>query len=119
MSAAGAWSAPVPPWAPAFEDYARGLVEQHRIPGLAVAASAGGETVLHAGFSWRDVERELPVTPDTLFGIGSVSKSFTALAIVQLADRGALRVNDPVVRWLPAFRLPGELGARYTPDITI
>ncbi|HET7770752.1 MAG TPA: serine hydrolase [Chloroflexota bacterium] len=111
--------ATAPSWASALDDFARALAEKHAIPGLAVAVASGGRTVHELCLGYRDTEQQLPVTPDTIFGIGSVSKSFTALAILQLQDAGALSVHDAVSKHLPTFRLPGEHGARYTPEITL
>ena len=99
-------------WVPAFEAYAREVAAKAQIPGMAVAVAHQGETVYEGGFGYRDAEQGLEATADTVFGIGSVTKSFTALAVMQLADAGKLSVNDPVVKWLPEFRLrrPGYEG---------
>jgi CubicO group peptidase (beta-lactamase class C family) len=86
------------------------VAEQGRIPGVAIAVARRGETVYEGGFGFRDVERELPATPATVFGIGSVTKSMTALAIMHLAEAGRLSPHDPVTRWLPEFRLPHPAG---------
>src|SRR5690606_11487835 len=59
------------------------------------------------GFGVRDLETRDLVTPETIFGCASVSKSFTAMAIMQLAGQGMLSVDDPVIRHLPEFRLAG------------
>lgn len=80
--------------------------EGQRPPGLAVAAAVGGEIVYAAGFGARDAEAGLPATPDTVFGVASVAKPFTALAVLLLAERGVLSVADPVRTWLPELRLP-------------
>jgi CubicO group peptidase (beta-lactamase class C family) len=93
-------STPAPartPWREAFEAYAAGIVAKHRIPGVAVAAALNGETVYEGGFGFRNAEQELPVTAETIFGLGSVSKSFTAVAVLQLQEAGVLSVADPVV----------------------
>jgi len=74
------------------------------IPGVAVAvALPGGRTVtVNAGVADRRTGR--PVTDDTLFAIGSVTKPFTAALLVRLAERGALSLDDPLHRWVPHFR---------------
>lgn len=76
-----------------------------RMPGLSLALVDDGEVVYARGFGQRDVLHGLPATPDTLYGIGSVTKSFTALAIMQLAQLGKLSLSDPVERHL-ALPLP-------------
>jgi D-alanyl-D-alanine carboxypeptidase len=75
-----------------------------RIPGVAVAvALADGRTLtVNAGVADRSTRR--PVTDDTLFAIGSVTKPFTAALLLRLAERGALRLDDPMRRWVPRFR---------------
>ena len=55
------------------------------------------------GFGTRDLENNRPVTDQTVFGLASVTKSFTALAIMQLAERGLLSPQDPVTKYLPEF----------------
>jgi CubicO group peptidase (beta-lactamase class C family) len=106
-------------WERRFEAFAADLIGRNGIPAAMVALARDGEVVYERGFGHRDAERRRPVTPDTRFGLGSVTKSFPCLAIMQLAEAGALSVDDPVVRWLPEFRLPGPDGATNTPQVTI
>jgi CubicO group peptidase (beta-lactamase class C family) len=73
-------------------------------PGVAVAVVQHGHTLAAEGFGLRDVERRLPITADTLFPICSLSKSFTATAVLQLVERGLLVLDAPVTRYLPWFR---------------
>jgi CubicO group peptidase (beta-lactamase class C family) len=105
-------------WLPTFETFASDLLAGQQLPGVAIAVAAGGEIEYEGGFGFRDAEAGLPVTPDTVFGIASIAKPFTALAVLQLAERGLLSVSDPVQQWLPAFRLEGE-AASYGETITI
>ena len=106
-------------WERRFEQYAADLIGKSGIPGAAVALAHNGDVLYERGFGHRDAARKLPVTPNTRFGLGSVTKSFPALAIMQLAEAGTLSVDDPVTTWLPEFRLPHPDDARYTPAITI
>ena len=76
-----------------------------RVPGLAVGVRVGSDEVM-AGYGVTSVEDPLPVHDRTLFQIGSVSKTFTAAAIMALVERGRLTLDDPVCRFLPTFRLP-------------
>ena len=75
------------------------------VPGCAVAAVGGGEVVLAAGWGRRDLEAELPVTPDTLFAIGSVTKAFTAATVGALVDDGLLEWEGPLRDYVPDLRL--------------
>lgn len=60
------------------------------VPGISIAAGRGGETIFAKGYGERDVERHLPMTPDTLGGIASCSKSFCAAAAASLVQEGKL-----------------------------
>jgi CubicO group peptidase (beta-lactamase class C family) len=106
-------------WERRFEAFAADLIGRNGIPAAMVALARDGEVVYERGFGHRDAARRRPVTADTRFGLGSVTKSFPCLAIVQLAEAGTLKIDDPVVRWLPEFRLPGPDGAANTPGVTI
>ena len=87
-----------------------------RIPGAAVAVVAGDEVVLLKGYGLRDVERKLPMTPDTLMPIASVTKQFTVAALGTLARRGKLDWDTPVRDYLPEFRLHDDYATlRATP----
>ncbi|WP_228728324.1 serine hydrolase domain-containing protein [Brevibacillus composti] len=87
------------------EDYVREKMGREGIAGAAIAVSRRGEIVYEQGFGVRDLETGEPVTPDTIFGIASVTKSFTALAVMQLAEQGKLSIDDPVTAYLPEFAL--------------
>ena len=84
------------------------------IPGLAVGVwHAGSEQV--AGFGVTSVENPLPVTPNTLFQVGSISKTFTATALMMLRDAGKVDLDTPIRAYLPDFRLSDEeVAARVT-----
>jgi len=87
----------------------KGMVEAH-VPGLSIALVKNGQTVYTKGFGARNLENNDPATPHTLYGIGSCTKSFTALAVMQLAERGLLDVQDPVKKYLPL-----KLGSEEAP----
>lgn len=61
----------------------------------------GGDVVLANGYGLADRENGVPVTPETVFDIGSITKQFTAAAILRLEMEGKVSVNDPVSRWFP------------------
>ncbi|HET7035955.1 MAG TPA: serine hydrolase domain-containing protein [Thermomicrobiaceae bacterium] len=92
-------------WAPEVRAFTREMVAAHAVPGLALAAARDGREVLAEGFGVRELGRPEAVTPDTVFGVASVTKSFTALAVMQLFEAGKLALDDPVTRYLPEFRL--------------
>ena len=81
------------------------LMARDQIPGVVVGVVDRGHLSFARGFGYRDVEKHLPVTPDTLFPLGSCSKAFTATAVALLADEGKLALDAPVRTYLPDFSL--------------
>ncbi|HOC25134.1 MAG TPA: serine hydrolase domain-containing protein [bacterium] len=75
------------------------------IPGLAAGVVADGRLVWAEGFGYADLAEKSPMTPRTLSRIASITKTFTATAILQLQERGKLRLDDPVEKHLPWFRV--------------
>lgn len=86
------------------------------VPGVAVAASQDGRLVYERGFGWADRERQAPIDGETLFGIGSITKSVTAVAILQLAEQGRLRLDAPASAYLPEL---SEFLAPQGPGLTL
>ncbi len=85
------------------------------VPGVAVAVVKDDKVIFQKGFGLRDIERNLPVTADTLFAIGSCSKAFTAMAAVISADEGKLSLDDPPKKHLAYFKLQDpEADAKIT-----
>ena len=76
-------------------------MEKGKIPGFSIAIVLDDEVIYSAGFGARNVEENLPATPDTLYGIGSVTKSFVALSIMQLVEEGKISLDDPVSKYIP------------------
>ena len=74
---------------------------QSSAPGCAVAIFKRGQTVYARGFGVADLDHNVPVTPETAFDIGSISKQFTATAIVLLNQRGKLSLDDDVRKVIP------------------
>jgi CubicO group peptidase (beta-lactamase class C family) len=90
-----------------FEEFTKELMDREHIAGAAVAVSRNGEVIYSKGFGVRDLATGDAVTPETIFGVASVSKSFTAMAITQLADQGRLSIEDPVIEYLPELKFKG------------
>jgi CubicO group peptidase (beta-lactamase class C family) len=92
-----------------FAEKLEGLVGEamlrDHVPGLSIAVVKDGQVVYAKGFGARCLKDSLAATPDTLYGIGSCTKSFTALAIMQLMEQGKLNVHDPVKKYVPDFRI--------------
>src|SRR5215831_6293118 len=91
-------------------------MEKAKLPGMAMAIVQNGKMLCAEVFGLRDVEHNLPVTTQTLFAIGSTSKSFTALAMSILNDEGKLDWDKPVRQYLPEFQMYDPVaGERMTP----
>jgi CubicO group peptidase (beta-lactamase class C family) len=81
------------------------LMSTYNVPGAAVALVKDGRIVLEKGYGLRDLVTHAPVTTATLFNVGSISKSFTALGIAQLVDQHQVDLDTPVIRYIPELRL--------------
>lgn len=103
-------------WEASFEAYVEKLMDDFQVPGAIIAVAKDGELAYEKGFGYRDREKQAPIDLDTVFGIGSITKSFTCMAIMQLQEEGKLSVHDPVITYLPEFRTPDEA---QTKSITI
>ncbi|HYF91040.1 MAG TPA: serine hydrolase domain-containing protein [Symbiobacteriaceae bacterium] len=91
-----------------FATYADRIMQTYRCPGLALGVARNGEPAAWHAFGFRDREAQLPITPDTVMGIGSCTKSFTCMAIMRLQEERRLSVYEPVIRHLPEFGLPDD-----------
>jgi len=80
-----------------LEDYAR----RAHVPGFAFGILVDGDLVHARGFGVRDVASQAPADPDTVFRIASMTKSFTAMAILALRDAGKLALDDPAEKYVP------------------
>ncbi len=85
----------------AFDEFILEKMGETHLPGVSVALLEGGEVVHQRGYGFRDLKDGLPATPETLYAIASVTKSFTCLALMQLQEKGRLSVDDPVDRYVP------------------
>ena len=76
-----------------------------RIPGLAGAIVHDQDVIWQGASGFANVERKIPASPTTLYSICSISKLFTSISILQLRDRGLVRLDDPVGKHLPWFNI--------------
>lgn len=77
-------------------------------PGAAALVMKDGEVVLRKGYGMANLELEVPVSPDMVFEIGSITKQFTAAAVLLLQEQGKLRLEDDVRKYLPDYPTHGE-----------
>jgi CubicO group peptidase (beta-lactamase class C family) len=97
-----------------FDKLMTTFVEGHRLPGAALAVTRNGKLVYARGFGFADEEKKEPVHPAALFRIASISKPFTATAVLQLADKEKLQLSDRVFQYVP-FQPHLEAGAKPDP----
>ena len=70
-------------------------------PGVAVAVISDGETIYKSGYGFANLEWRQPIGPETVLGLGSVTKPFTAQAVLLLEQQGKLRLDDEITHYLP------------------
>ncbi|WP_411360827.1 serine hydrolase [Pseudidiomarina sp. YC-516-91] len=99
-----------------IRETANNTLKALNIPGVAVVAVHRGEVILAEGFGVRDIATNEPVTADTLFGIASNTKAFTAAAIATLVEQGKLSWDDKAIEHLPELRLADP---NITAELTI
>ncbi len=85
----------------AIDGYIEQQLHSAGIPGVALLVMQGGRVVKEQGYGFANLEHQVRVTPDTLFQSGSTGKMFTAVAVLRLADDGALRLDDPLSAYYP------------------
>ncbi len=88
-----------------FDDYIQDAMPGWHCPGVAIAVVHGDDVVHRAVHGMRDVERALPLTPQTRFAMASVTKSFTAMSVALLVDEGKLAWDTPVRTYVPELVL--------------
>jgi CubicO group peptidase (beta-lactamase class C family) len=93
--------------------YVHHQMERYKIPGMAIAIVRDGDVEYLNGFGTANANGD-QVTPDTPFLLASVSKSFTALGIMQLVEEGKINLYEPVQTYLPWFDVQGGLGNKIT-----
>ncbi|MGH9730139.1 MAG: serine hydrolase domain-containing protein, partial [Candidatus Acidiferrales bacterium] len=95
-------------WA-SLDQYINSSMKDWKVPGASVAIVRDGSVVYMKGFGVRDIHTKQPVTPDTLFDIGSCTKAFTSAAIAMLVDEGKMQWDGKVDAYIPFFHLRDPL----------
>ena len=85
----------------ALERYVEQALRDWEVPGAAIAIVKDDRIVFSEGYGTRELGNDLPVDEFTLFGIGSITKSFTAAAIALLVEEGKLNIDEPASKYLP------------------
>jgi CubicO group peptidase (beta-lactamase class C family) len=96
---------------PDLDDYVARALKEFEVPGLAIAVVKDGKVALAKGYGVRKLGESAPVDEQTLFGVASNTKAFTAAALAILVDEGKISWDDPVIKHLPGFQM-------YDPYVT-
>jgi len=87
-------------------------IRRHHVPGASVAVLKGRRVVATAAAGVTNLDTQVPVTPDAVFQIGSITKVFTATLIMQLVDDGLLSLDTPIIEYLPEFQIADPVTRR-------
>jgi CubicO group peptidase (beta-lactamase class C family) len=90
------------------------LIDEQQLPSLAVAVAKDGRVIWTAGFGWADRERRIAATPNTTYSLASISKPFTATAVMKLVEAGRLVLDRPANDYLGEARITGRHTERAT-----
>jgi CubicO group peptidase (beta-lactamase class C family) len=91
------------------------IQRRQRNVGLSALVMLDGETVLAENLGYADLENRVPVTNETRFGVASITKAFTGLALLKLHEAGRIDLDVPIQRYVPAF--PVKPGGVITPRL--
>jgi CubicO group peptidase (beta-lactamase class C family) len=89
----------------AYDEFVEALMKEWKIPGAAIAIVKDGNIVYSKGFGYRDLKNKIKVTTKTLFGVGSITKSFLAGSIGILQDEQRVNIDTPIVKYISDFKL--------------
>ncbi len=89
-------------------------MKKYNVNGSSFVVVHDGKVVVNKGYGYADKEKKIPVNKDTVFQIASVSKTFTALAVMQQVDKGKLKLDQDVQRYLGGLKIPNKTGKALT-----
>ncbi len=94
----------------ALRSYIPHVMRQNGTPGLNIALARRGKVIWEEGFGYADLEKKTPMTPKTVLRSGSMGKTYTATAVMQLVERGVIGLHDPINKYLKEFQVINPLG---------
>lgn len=109
--------APETDYAPAVERIKAAVeyeVQRNNLPALSISLTDSDRTVWASGFGFQDADKRVPAAADTIYRVGSVSKLFTDIAVMQLVEQGNLDLDAPVESYLPDFKPQNSYGIPVT-----
>lgn len=83
------------------DDYIRDQMKAHRVPGVVVEIARNGRVIKRKAYGMADLELNVPMRIDDIFEIGSITKQFTAVAVLQLVEQGKLSLTDTLGKYIP------------------
>ena len=89
--------------ATAIDSIVQSALKEGPVAGISVEVIKGGTVITARGYGSADLENGVPATPQTVYRIGSITKQFTAAAILQLVEQGKIRLDDEITRFLPDY----------------
>lgn len=108
-ASASAQSLPAPAAVHRLADsLSRAFVTSGGAPSVVVSVVRGKDTLLLSGYGMADLENQTPATAKSVYRIGSVTKQFTAAAVMQLVEQGKVKLDDPIGKYLPSLPDPWE-----------
>jgi N-acyl-D-amino-acid deacylase len=93
-----------PPGTEALDKAVVSVISRHGIPGASLAIAKDGKLLFARGYGWANLATEEPVRPDTLFGVASLSKSITGVAVLKLVEQGKLKLDDHPFKMLSQIK---------------
>ncbi len=87
---------------------AEAAVKDGRTAGISFVVTKGGAVLASGAYGFADLENHVPASVGTVYAIGSLTKTFTAAAVLALADDGKLSLDDPLGKFVPSFPEPGR-----------
>lgn len=91
-------------WMPVVDSLFKRTAIANHFPGIAYGIVVDGEMIHTGNYGYTDIDKKIPVSSSSVFRIASMSKSFTAMAILKLRDEGKLRLDDPAENYIPAMK---------------
>jgi len=88
-----------------FDTWADWTARQRDQPGVSIGIVYDQELIWAKGYGFANLAKKIPATPATAYRIASISKTFTAHALLQLRDAGKLQLDDPITKWIPELKL--------------
>jgi D-alanyl-D-alanine carboxypeptidase len=94
----------------ALRDFIPRAMKLEGTPGLNLAVALDGRVIWEEGFGLADLDRRIPMTPQTVTHSGSMGKAYTATAVMQLVEQGVIGLSDPISKYITDVRIVNPLG---------